>query len=85
MCQPPEIMDAAVAQMLAKKDEIIALFEGHKELSRLSRNRNVAYVKKFFAILEDQTAFKEQILDRCRGARLLEEMVAGEGDAEAVD
>ena len=85
LCQPPEIMDAAVAQMLAKKDEIIALFESHKELSRLSRNRNVAYVRKFFAMLENEAEFKEHILDRCRGARLLEEMAAGEEDGEDVD
>ena len=83
LCQPPEIMDAAVAQMLAKKDEIIALYETHPELSRLSRNRNVAYVKKFFAMLEDKVQFKEQVLDRCRGAKLLEEMMAEEeGEAE---
>lgn len=76
LCQPPEIMDEAVAQMLAKKDEILALYESHPELSRLSRSRTVSYVKRFFAILEDETLFQQEVLDRCRGADLLEEMMA---------
>ena len=75
LCQPPGVMDEAVARMLSKKEEILALFE-HPELSRLSRNRNLSYVKRFFAILEDEYAFREQVLDRCRGASLLEEMMA---------
>ena len=85
LCQPPDVMEAAVARVLSKKDEIIALYAKHPELSRLSRNRNVAFVKKFFAILEDEAQFKEQILDRCRGSKLLEEMMAEEEAAEASD
>lgn len=76
LCQPPEVMDEAVAQVLAKKDEILALYETHPELSRLSRSRTVSYVKRFFAILEDETLFQQEVLDRCRGADLLEEMMA---------
>jgi hypothetical protein len=78
LCQPPEIMDEAVARMLSKKAEIIALYEGHPELSRLSRNRNVNYIKKFFAMLENEASFKSEILDRCRGRDNLEAMLAGE-------
>lgn len=85
LCQPPDVIEAAVARVLSKKDEIIALYGKHPELSRLSRNRNVAYVKKFFDILEDEAKFKEQILDRCRGSRLLEEMMAEEEAAETSD
>ena len=85
LCQPTEVMDAAVARMLSKKDEIIALYARHPELSRLSRNRNVPYIKKFFAILEDEAQFKEQVLDRCRGAQRLAEMMAEEAEAEARD
>ena len=66
------------AQMLSKKVEILALYETHPELSRLSRSRTVSYVKRFFAILEDEIQFKQEILDRCRGADLLEEMMAEE-------
>lgn len=78
LCQPPEVLDAAVARMLEKKDEILALFESQPELSRLSRNRNVTYIKQYYAMLEDEALFRELILDRCRGRNLLEEMLAEE-------
>lgn len=84
LCQPPEVMDAAVAHMLSKKDEIIALYEEMPELSRLSRNRSLGYVNNYFAILEDEAKFKTQVLDRCRGREQLEELMAAE-EASAKD
>lgn len=80
LCQPPEVMDEAVARMLSKKAEILALFTNLKELSRLSRNRNIAYVKKFFAILEDEALFQETVLDRCRGGDMLEAMMGPDAE-----
>ena len=64
--------------MLSKKDEILTLYETTPELSRLSRNRTVAYAKKFFAILEDEDKLQAQVLDRCRGRDRLDAMLAGE-------
>ncbi len=81
LCQPPEVMDAAVARMLAKKAEILALFTDTRELSRLSRNRNIAYVRKFFAILQDEALFQELVLDRCRGGDRLEAMMNGDPES----
>ncbi len=80
LCQPPEVMDAAIAHMLSKKGEILALFRDQPELSRLSRNRNLNYVKEFFAILEDERMLKEQVLDRCRGRSRLENMMSDEAE-----
>lgn len=79
LCQPTEVMDAAVARVLSKKEEILDLFRNQPELSRLSRNRNIRYVMEFFAILEDERMFRELILDRCRGASRLDALM----DAEA--
>jgi hypothetical protein len=78
MCQPPDVMDQTIAHLLSKKQEIIDLFRNQPELSRLSRNRNVAYIRKFYAILEDEAALQEQVLDRCRGRDRLEAMMAPE-------
>lgn len=78
LCQPPEILDEAVAQMLSKKAEIVELYESMPELSRLSRNRTLGYVKKYFAILEDEAKLKNQVLDRCRGKEQLAEMTTAE-------
>ena len=75
LCQPDDVMEATIAHFLDKKDEIFALFDAIPELSRLSRNRNVNYIRKFYAILEDPVMLKELVLDRCRGRDLLEEMM----------
>lgn len=76
LCQPPEIMDAAVAHVLSRKEDILALYKSMPDLSRLSRNRTLGYLKKYFAILEDPVKLKVQVLDRCRGAEQLEQMMA---------
>ncbi|MDJ0748942.1 MAG: hypothetical protein QNJ11_05630 [Woeseiaceae bacterium] len=78
LCQPDDVMQDAVAHMLSKKEEILALYETMPELSRLSRNRTLAYVKRFFAILEDEDKFRVQVLGRCRGRDRLEAILAGE-------
>ena len=81
MCQPPDVMDAAVARMLSKKEEILDLILKLPELSRLSRNRNFRYVRDFFSMLEDEERFKEQVLDRCRGKERLERMMEAEKES----
>ena len=78
LCQPDDVMEDAVAHILSKKEEIMALYEKTPELSRLSRNRTVTYVKKFFAILEDEEKLKAQVYDRCRGRDRLDATLAGE-------
>jgi hypothetical protein len=78
LCQPDDVMDAAVAHFLEKKDEIFGLIGSTPGLTRYSRNRNMNYVKKFYAILEDPALFQEHVLDRCRGRSLLEEMMSPE-------
>ena len=65
--------------MREKKEEILGLFD-LPELSRVSRNRNLTYIKNFYAILEDDALFKEQILDRCRGGDRLEQMIGPQVD-----
>lgn len=80
LCQPPDVLDAAIARMLSKKEEILDLFQKVPELSRLSRNRNFRYVREFFEILEDESRLQEQILDRCRGRARLDAMMEAEAD-----
>ena len=80
LCQPSDVMDGAVARFLDKKEELLALFDETPELSRISRNRNVPYIRKFYAVLENPKLFKEQILDRCRGRDFLEAMMNPEPD-----
>ncbi len=79
LCQPQDVMDDTVAHILSKKDEIVSLYAKQPDLSRVTRKRTVRYIREFFAILEDRKQFKEQVLDRCRGADRLQQML----DAEA--
>ena len=81
LCQPEDVMQEAVAHVLSKKADVLALFETQTDLSRLTRNRTVSYVKKFFSILEDEVLFKQEVLDRCRGRELLDELLAAEAEA----
>ena len=74
LCQPPEVLDEAIEHMLARKEDILNLFRKQKELSRLSRRRNLDYLLKFFVMLEDPVLRQELILDRCRGQDRLDDM-----------
>ncbi len=78
LCQPDEVLEATVAHFLDKKAEILALFDTTPELSRISRNRNVKYIKEFYAVLEDPVLLQEQVRDRCRGRSRLEAMTSPE-------
>jgi hypothetical protein len=84
LCQPDDVMEDTVAHMLSKKAEVLALYQTQEDLSRLTRNRSISYVRKFFAILEDEVLFKEEVLDRCRGRDRLDAMLAAEA-AEAIE
>lgn len=85
LCQPDDVMQQALEHVLSKKEEILTLFESTEELSRLSRNRSLAYIKRFFAILEDEDSLQEQVLDRCRGQERLDAMLEDSADAPAKD
>lgn len=78
LCQPPEVLQAAIEHMQSKREEILALFTETPELSRLSRNRNLAYVKRFYALLDDPHEVEEKLVGQCRGRDTLEEMMAEE-------
>jgi hypothetical protein len=78
LCQPPEILDATIAHILSKREEIMALFDETEELSRLSRNRTSIYMGKFFELLEDDKKLDKEVFGRCRGMELLEELTAKE-------
>lgn len=82
MCQPPEVLDEAIAHILSKKEEIVRLYADMPELSRLSRNRTLSYLKSYFEILEDEAKLKKQVLDRCRGREQLDAMLAEEAAAK---
>ena len=78
LCQPPEVLDEAVAHILSKREEIMALFDETEELSRLSRARTGSYMRNYFDLLVDEKKLEQQVVGRCRGLERLEEMNAEE-------
>ncbi len=82
LCQRTEVLDAAIAHVLSKREEIMALFNETEELSRLSMNRSRSFLGKYFDVLEDKEKTDKEIVGRCRGMDLLEELVAEEGGLE---
>lgn len=77
LCQPPEVLDHAIDEVRSKRESILALVTGMKELSSRSRDRSVDYVKDFYEILDDPKRIDEEIRERCRGAKLLERLMQG--------
>jgi len=67
ICQPPEILDAAIDEIRSKRAEIMALIPETGELSRLSTNRATRYLGNYFEMLDDSEALKKNVIDRCRG------------------
>lgn len=67
LCQQPEVLDATLAHIRSKREEIMALIGETGELSRLSTNRGTKFLGDFFELLDDSEAVKTKIVDRCRG------------------
>jgi hypothetical protein len=78
LCQPQEVLDEAVAHVLSKREQIMALFENVDDLSRLSRARSNDYLEKYFDLLEDNKKLEKLVVGRCRGQERLEEMFVEE-------
>ena len=60
----------------------MTLFNETEELSRLSMNRTRSFLGKYFDVLEDKDNIDKEIVGRCRGMDLLEELVAEEDGLE---
>jgi hypothetical protein len=76
LCQPADVLDATVAHVKSKRDEILAMIEGTEELSTLSKSRTLSYIRSFFAILDNEARVDKEVLGRCRGTNALEDLLA---------
>ncbi len=74
LCQPQNVLDAAVDQIRSKKGEIMALVGDMDELSSYSKGTSTTYLADFFELLDDEEAFKTEVVDRCRGMEELLEL-----------
>ena len=75
LCHPEGVLEGAIAQLQAKRDEIFALVENQKELSRKGKRDATRYIRYFYDILDNPKRLETEIYDRCRGKHLLESML----------
>jgi len=71
LCQPQPFLDAAIAQLQSKREEIIALFRNSEELGDKWKEDSIDYIEEFFDIIDDPEKTNELIIRRCRGVKLM--------------
>ena len=81
LCHPPGVLDAAIAHVNTKREEIIALFNNTKELDPKVRLTALKKIENFFNVINTPQRRQREIYDRCRGKTLLEEMLSKAKDS----
>ena len=76
LCQPPGILDAAIAQVQSKREEIFALYENTKELEAKTKKKTLQYIEEYFEILDSPKKLNKEVVGRCRGQDELDEMLS---------
>lgn len=72
LCQPPEILSAAIEHVRSKRTEIIALYADSKHLHRNRIDITLKYIGEFFEILDSARRTDREIISRCLGQDLLD-------------
>lgn len=76
LCQPPGVLEEAIAQVQSKREDIIALFANAKELEPKRKKNTLEYIERYFGILDDPKKLKKAVFDHCRGEEELAEMLS---------
>jgi hypothetical protein len=71
LCQPRPILDAAIAHVQSKREEIFALFDNTPELNEKMREKSIEYIEEFYEIIDSPKLVTEDIVSRCRGENLM--------------
>jgi hypothetical protein len=80
LCQPDDVLNAGIAHMQSKRAEIEALIENEELLNDDYKLASLRYVKSFYDILDDPKRVEKEIVGRCRGRPLMEQMLKGATD-----
>jgi len=71
LCQPRPILDAAIAHVQSKREEIFALLDNTPELDEKVREKSIEYIEDFYEIIDSPKLTNRLIIDRCRGENLM--------------
>ena len=76
LCQPPGNLEAAIAVMQSKRQQIMDLFENTAELEPNRKKKTLEFIGKFYEMLDDPAKIEKEILSRCRAQSKLDEMLS---------
>jgi hypothetical protein len=71
MCQPRSILDAAIAHVQSKREEIFALVDNTPELVEKIREKSIEYIEEFYEVIDSPELTDKVIIGRCRGEDLM--------------
>ena len=71
LCQPRPILDAAIAHVQSKREEIFALLVNTPELDEKNRKKSIEYIEEFYEIIGSPKLTNRLIIQRCRGEGLM--------------
>jgi len=82
LCLPPEILSDAISHFQSKRDEIFSLYANSAELDDKNKEKSLKYIQEFYDILDSPQQTNREIIDRCRGRNLMEQMLEAEAATE---
>lgn len=78
LCHPPGVLEEAVRHVQSKREEILDLYRSTELLEQRSREKTLKYVWEFFEILDDPAKYRKEIVERCRGQDMLQQMLSAD-------
>ncbi|MDH3576364.1 MAG: hypothetical protein OEO71_00920 [Gammaproteobacteria bacterium] len=75
LCQPPGVLEEAIAHVQSKREQIIGLFTNSRELEPKTKKKTLKFIEDYFEILDDPKKMNKEIVGRCRGHEELEAML----------
>lgn len=82
LCQPPGVLEDAVAHVRSKREEILSLFANSKELEARRKKKTLKWLEDYFEILDSPKRLKKEVYGRCRGEEELAEMLENQERAK---
>lgn len=75
LCQPQDMFDKGIAHLQSKRQEITALYANSVELDEKNKEKSLEFIDEFYDILDSPRRTNTEIVARCRGKNLMEQML----------
>lgn len=82
LCQPPGVLEKAIAHVQSKREEILSLYANTRELEPKKKKKTLEWLEDYFDIFDDPKRLDKEIYGRCRGKDELAEMLAKQAESK---